>query len=89
LASKQRLSELAALAVAAFFCLHLGALLFTSFIVALFWDHHVVVMGLFCLIYLAVGTSTAAVIRKRVRSRPKLFAATLTELAKDQQHPSS
>jgi uncharacterized membrane protein YqjE len=86
---QQRLGEIIGLAFLALIAFALGVLLLTSFVVALFWEHHLIVLGGFTLLYLGLGIMAALITRKRIRAKPKLFATTLAELAKDHQQLSS
>jgi uncharacterized membrane protein YqjE len=86
---KQRVAEIAGLAILALIAFALGVLLLTSFVVALLWEHHLIVLGGFTLLYLGLGIMAALVTRKKIRAKPRLFATTLAELAKDHQQLSS
>lgn len=81
-----RLREFLWFAVATVFCLGFAIVLAAVFIVALLWDRFgVFAIGGLCLVFLALGTGLAMTLRKRTGSRPRLFAATLGELAKDRK----
>jgi uncharacterized membrane protein YqjE len=88
---KERAQQLLVLAATALLCLTFGALLVTFFVVAVFWEtnYRLAVLGGLALLYLAAGTIAAMITRRRIRARPKLFSATLGELAKDYRHLSS
>ncbi|MGH7830757.1 MAG: phage holin family protein [Candidatus Binatia bacterium] len=80
----ERLRELVLLVVLSLFCLSFGVLLLTLFIVVIFWDtHRLFVLGGFAALYLGVGLIAGQIVRKKIMARPKLFSATLSELAKD------
>lgn len=79
-----RLRELVVFGFVALFFVNLGIMLFTLFVVMLFWEtHRLYVMGGFALLYLGVGVVAGISLRHRLKSRPRLFAATLAELSKD------
>lgn len=79
-----RIEQMLLYAVAAGFCLGVAALLAVTFVVVLFWDtHRLAAIGGLCAIFLAAGTALAAALRAASRARPRLFSATLEELAKD------
>ena len=81
-----RLREFLWFAVATVFCLGFAIVLAAVFIVALLWDSFgVFAFGALCLAFLALGIGLAMSLRARARSRPRLFAATLGELAKDRE----
>ena len=72
------------LAVIATFCLALGVVFTALFFVILFWDtHRLYAVGGFALLYLGLGIMAGAVLRRRLKARPRLFATTLAELSKD------
>jgi uncharacterized membrane protein YqjE len=82
---REWLQSLLLLAVAGLFFLSMGFLLVTLFVVALFWESHpVAVLGGFSALYLGVGIWAALTFRAKLRERPKMFAATTGELAKDE-----
>ena len=79
-----RLRELVVFGFVALFFVNLGVVLFTLLVVMLFWEsHRLYVMGGFALLYLGVGVVAGISLRHRLKSRPRLFATTLAELAKD------
>jgi uncharacterized membrane protein YqjE len=81
-----RLSRLWLLAACALLLLMLGLMVATVFILILFWDtHRLAAAGLLALAYLGGGIGLAAYARNEARSHPRLFAASLAELAKDRQ----
>ncbi len=87
----QRLEQILLLAAAAMACLALGVLCVTFLVVAMFWDtaYRLAVVGGFAVLYLALGVAAGLLMRRKTRSKPRLFATTLSELAKDLQHLSS
>jgi len=88
---RERVEQIFVLAAASALCLAFGLLLVTLLVVVAFWEtpYRLAVLGGFALLYLAAGTVVAVVARRKCRNRPKLFSATLTELAKDYRHLSS
>jgi uncharacterized membrane protein YqjE len=82
---REWLEHLILMALAALFCISLGLILFTLFIVVLFWDTQgrLWVLGGFALLYLGGGTGLWFALRAKMKSKPKLFAATTAELSKD------
>ncbi len=83
---RERLRELVVFGFFALFCLGFGFLLLTLFIVVLFWDsYRVYAVGGFALVYLGLGIVSALTLRQRLKSRPRLFATTLAEFAKDRE----
>ena len=86
----ERLKQLILLAAIALFCLSLAAILLTVFVVVVFWEtHRLYVLGGLALFYLAAGAIAALALRKKAAGRPKLFAATFAELAKDRERLES
>lgn len=81
---KLRLAGIGVLAVTAVFFLALAVLVFSFFVILLFWDtHRVMASGLMALAYLVVGLCCAAAARRRARTKSTLFAASLAQLDAD------
>jgi len=84
--AKERLEQMVLLAVVSLFCLSFGILLLTLFVVIVFWEtHRQVVLGGFAGFYLLAGVASALALRKKIKSKSKLFSTTVAELAKDQR----
>jgi uncharacterized membrane protein YqjE len=84
---RERIRELVVFGSFALFFLGFGFLLLTLFIVVLFWDNYrVYAVGGFAALYLGLGILSAATLRRRLKTRPRLFATTLAELSKDREH---
>lgn len=70
----------------AVFCFGMGLLLFTVFIVVLFWDdHRLAVTGGLGVLFFVLGMLMAVLLRNKAHSRPKLFSVSISELAKDRE----
>ena len=83
---RERLKEIVVLGVVSLVFLILGLLLLTLFVAALFWDsYRFYVLGGFAVFYLALAFIMGFVIRNRAQSKPRLFSASLSELAKDRE----
>ncbi len=81
---RERLRELVVFGVLTLFFAGFALMFLTLFVVVLFWDtHRLYVVGGFALLYLGLAGVTGLILRRRLKSRPRLFAATLSELAKD------
>lgn len=79
-----RVKELLLYERVSLFFLGLGLLLATLFVILAFWDtHRLSVLAAFAVFYLAIGAGTALVARNKLKTRPRLFSATLSELGKD------
>lgn len=79
-----RLTQMLLFALFALFCFGLGILLLTVFIVVLFWDdHRLVVTGALSAVFFALGLSMVLLLRRRAQAKPRLFSASLAELARD------
>lgn len=79
-----RLVELLFWAAGAIFFLATGIVLLVIFVVALFWDtHRLLVLGVLTACFFTAGAGLVAGLRRRLRNRPRMLAATLDELAKD------
>ncbi|MGV3772360.1 MAG: phage holin family protein [Verrucomicrobiales bacterium] len=81
---REWLEQLVIYGVASLFLLSFGLLLLTLFVVMCFWEsHRLLVLGIFSGLYLLGGFGAVLAFRSKVRNKPKLFAATADELAKD------
>lgn len=79
--------SLLALGLAALFFIGIGVVLATILLVVAFWDtHRVLVLLLLAGSFLAAGLVAVAVAIHKMRTKPKLFSASLSELYKDRQH---
>ena len=82
-----RFAQLALLVAGIIFCLQMAVSLFVAFLVVLFWDtHRLLTLGLIAALFLAAGIGGAAWLRHLLGSRPKMFASTIGELVKDEDH---
>ena len=81
---RERLKQILTLIFIAIFGISFGFVLFTIFIVALFWQSGwIPAIGILALIYFGVAVFAAVKLRSAILKRPGLFPATLTELGKD------
>lgn len=80
-----RLLQLLFWAAGALFLLGVGILLLTILLVAVFWDssHRVTTIVALAGVFLAAGIGAAIGVRNRMHARPRLFSASLDELARD------
>lgn len=87
---RQRLIRMLFLASFAFFCFAMTALLFTAFIVVLFWeDHRLAALSALCILFLASGIVATALLHGRSYAKSKPFSASLAELVRDRKHLES
>lgn len=81
---RERLRELVVFSFLTLFFVSLGLIFLTLFIVTLYWEtHRLNVLGGFALLYLGLGIFAGVWLRRCLKSRPRLFAATLSEIAQD------
>jgi len=74
------------LAMAALFFLGVGLVLAAILLVVAFWDtHRLLVLGSLAGFFLAAGMAAGAYALHKAKTRPRLFAASLSELFKDRQ----
>lgn len=82
-----RLTQMLFFALAALFCFGMGVMLLTVFVVVLFWDdHRLAVLGGLSVFFFASGALMALLLRGKALAKPRLFSASLGELAKDRAH---
>jgi len=78
------------LTLAALLCLGIGVVLATILLVIAFWDtHRLLALGALAGFFLVVGMAVWAFALHKARTKPRLFAASLSELFKDRQQLSS
>jgi uncharacterized membrane protein YqjE len=81
---RERLKQTLTLIFIAIFGIGFGFVLFTIFIVALFWQSGwILAIGLLAAVYFGVAAFAAVKLRSAILKRPGLFPATLAELGKD------
>lgn len=69
------------------FCAGLGIVLAILFIVVLWWDtHRLLALGIPALLLLAGAGLGVRVVLDKAHAKPRLFSASLRELAKDREH---
>ncbi|WP_324780882.1 phage holin family protein [Thiobacillus sedimenti] len=79
------LSVLGLLLLAAF-CLGLGLLLLVLLLVVAFWEsHRLLVLAGLAALFLGSGAAAVGWARHKLRTKPRLFAASLGELSKDRE----
>ena len=79
-----RLLQLLFWAAAALFFLGVGVLLLVVLLLAVFWDsYRIPAVVALAVIFLGAGAGMALSVRNRMYARPKVFSASLDELAKD------
>jgi uncharacterized membrane protein YqjE len=83
---RARLEQMLIVALGAVFCLGMGVVLSVGFVVVYFWDtHRLAAVGGLAAAFLGVGAVLGLILRDKAKSRPKLFAVTRGELAKDRE----
>ena len=83
---REHLLSLLVLAFAALFCLGVGVLLATLLLVVAFWDtHRLLVLGSLAGLFLVAGMAAWGFALHKARTKPRLFAASMSELLKDRQ----
>lgn len=79
-----RLRQALVLALIAGFSLAVAALLAVFFLVVMFWDtHRLIAIGMLFLVFFGIGGGCVLRLVRDGRTRPRLFATTVSELAKD------
>lgn len=84
---RARLASVLVMLFVALFCIGIGVVLLVFLIVAAFWESHRLLALAGLTVFFLVGGATAiGFARHRLRTKPKLFAASLAELSKDREH---
>jgi len=87
---RAHLFSLLVLTLAALLCLGIGVVLGTILLVVAFWDtHRLLALGALAGFFLVVGMAVWAFTLHKARTKPRLFAASLSELFKDRQQLTS
>ena len=83
---RERLLSILVLTLVALFCLGVGVVLATILLVVAFWDtHRILALSGLAGFFLAVGVAAWMFAMHKARTKPRLFAASLSELLKDRQ----
>jgi len=83
---REHLLSLLVLSLVALFCLGVGVVLVTILLVVAFWDtHRLLALGSLACFFLAVGMAAWMFAMHKARTKPRIFAASLSELLKDRQ----
>ncbi len=81
---RMRLEQLLLIALAAAFCLGMGIVLCVALVVVYYWDtHRLAAIGILAAGFIAAGALLGWILRDKAKTRPKPFAITRGELAKD------
>ena len=79
-----RLEQMLLIALGAAFCVVMGVVLCIALIVIYYWDtHRLAAVGILAAVFLAAGAGLGLILRDKAKTRPKPFAITRGELAKD------
>ncbi len=81
---RARVRDLLLYGLLTLFFVSLGLLMLTAYVVILYWDtHRLNVVGAFAALYGGAGMIAGLMLWRRIKSHPRLFASTLSELSKD------
>lgn len=81
-----RVQQLLVYVLMSLFFLGLGLVLVTLLVVMAFWEtNRLYVLAGFAVSYLGIGAITSMVVIHKIRSRPRFFSTTLSELGKDRE----
>ncbi len=88
--AREHLITLLVMGLVALFCLGVGLVLLSILIVVALWEsHRLMALGGLTGVFLVAGAGVVWLAMHKVRTRPRLFAASLAELSKDRQHLTS
>jgi uncharacterized membrane protein YqjE len=83
---REHLLSLVIMSLAALFSLMVGVVLVAILLVVIFWDsHRLLALGSLAGFFLLVGLTTCGFAVRKVKTKPRLFLASLLELFKDSQ----
>ncbi|GAB4507962.1 MAG: hypothetical protein Tsb0026_05420 [Sulfuricaulis sp.] len=88
---KLRLTSLLLVSILALFFAFMTLVLVALFVIAAYWDtpYRLRAVAFLALLFLTAAVISAGVVRARLKSRPRLFEASLAELYKDRQQLNS
>lgn len=87
---RARLGAILLLALVAMFCIGVGVVLLALLIAVLFWDtYRLAALGGLTAVFLAAGAWAGWMALHKLRTKPRLFEASIAELAKDREQLSS
>ncbi len=79
-----RLTVILMSVMVALFCLGVGAVLLAMLIVVMFWEtHRLAALGSLTAVFLAAGAALWLFALNKLRNKPRLFEASISELTKD------
>ncbi len=85
--NQQNLISLLILSFIAFFCIGIGIVLGIFLLVVLFWEtHRLLVLLSLTILFLSIGISACLYAIYKVRTMPRLFSSSISELLKDIKH---
>ena len=85
-----RLSSMLVWTLVALGCAGLGVVLATLFVVVVLWDtFRLLALGIPAILFILGAALAWLVVRGKARAKPRLFAASLTELSKDREELTS
>ena len=83
---REHLLSLLALSLSALFFLGIGVLLATLLVMVAFWEtYRLPVLAVLTGMFLAAGITTWRIALHKAKTKPRLFAASMSELLKDRQ----
>ena len=84
--NREHLMSLLVLTLVALFCFGVGVVLATILLVVAFWDtQRLMVLGLLAGLFLTGGIAAWLFVMHKIKTKPRAFAASLSELFKDRQ----
>jgi len=84
------LSSMLVWALVGLFCAVFGIVLATVFVVVALWDtHRLLALGIPAILFLLGAAVAWLFVLRKARAKPRLFAASLTELSKDRKELTS
>ena len=84
---RARLASVLVMLFVALFCLGVGVLLLAILVAVVFWDsHRLMALAGLTGVFLAGGLAALGFARHKLKTKPRLFAASLAELSRDRQH---
>lgn len=87
---RERIQQLVLYGLASLLFLGLGLIVASAFLVIILWEpYRLYVLAGLTILYLGISAATAMVVHHKLKTRPHLLTATLTELSKDRERLAS
>jgi uncharacterized membrane protein YqjE len=83
---REHLLTLLVFGLLALFCIGVGVVLAALLVVVAFWDsYRLAALGTLAALFVLAGAAAVGYVKHKLRTKPRIFTASLSELSKDRQ----